>query len=316
MNKIHINKISEINRDKLIKFYNKSFNFEKSVLENFEWRYRFGFSSFEPIALIINNEIAGHAGLIPVKIKIDNEVETAIWFTDFYIAPEYRLKGFGETLTKEWMKICPTQITICNDKSLRIFKKYNWSNNHFFKRNIKICNYFKILPILRSTNQFEPLSVDSSIFKLEEKSNSTIEKIANIEQRIQETTSVGIIRDESWFKWRILECPYRKNILIFRYEKDYFLTRIQIKKKLKILKFIYSTKIIDNKTLILFSEFIKKNKIDIISYISKENSAFDFNLPWKKKINFAFFSNEKSKQYKINESLGNLQFIDSDIDFL
>ena len=115
MKKIHINKISEINRDKLINFYQKSFNFKNSGLENYEWRYRSGFCNYESLALTIDNQICGHAGLIPVKLKLNEKVETAIWFTDFFISPIYRSRGYGKLLTEDWMKICPTQITLCNN---------------------------------------------------------------------------------------------------------------------------------------------------------------------------------------------------------
>ena len=112
MKKIHIKKISEINKEKLVKFYKKSFQFENGVLENFNWRYRLGFNECEPIVLIIDDQICGHAGLIPTNIKINETVHNAIWFTDFFINTDYRSEGYGKLLTEEWMKICPIQITL------------------------------------------------------------------------------------------------------------------------------------------------------------------------------------------------------------
>ena len=70
MEKIHIKKISEIDKEKLVKFYQESFRFEKSVINNYDWRYRTNFNEFEPLALLVNGEICGHAGLIPIKINI------------------------------------------------------------------------------------------------------------------------------------------------------------------------------------------------------------------------------------------------------
>ena len=155
MNKFHIKKISEIDKGKLLQFYQNSFNYEKSVLENFAWRYRSGFNDFEPLVLIINNEICGHAGLIPINLKINNEIKKAIWFTDFYINPKYRSQGYGMALTREWMKICPIQITLCNDLSLKIFKKFNWSHNNAFNKRIKFYNYLNILPTFRQIDSHE-----------------------------------------------------------------------------------------------------------------------------------------------------------------
>ena len=146
MSKIHINKISEINKDKLLNFYQKSFDFEKSVLENYEWRYRSGYSNYDSLALMVDNQICGHAGLIPVNLKINEKVQPVIWFTDFFISPGYRSKGYGKILTEAWMKICPIQITLCNNESLRIFRKYNWSYNNNFVRKIKFLIFIKFYP--------------------------------------------------------------------------------------------------------------------------------------------------------------------------
>ena len=75
MDKFHIKKISEINKEKLYQFYQDSFHYEKSILDNYQWRYRSGFNEFEPLVLIINNQICGHAGLIPINLKINNKTE-------------------------------------------------------------------------------------------------------------------------------------------------------------------------------------------------------------------------------------------------
>jgi len=315
VDKIHINKISELNRDKLINFYQKSFNFKNSVLINYEWRYRSGFCNYEPLALTVDNQICGHAGLIPVKLKLNEKVETAIWFTDFFINPVYRSRGYGKLLTEAWMKICPNQITLCNNKSLRIFKKLKWSYNNNFVRKIKFYNFHRILPILRKNSQLE-ISYDSlGELKLEEQNIKTIKDITLIEQKNLAKKKIGIVRDESWFIWRILECPYKKNIFIFSYKNNYFIVNVKIKNNLKILNLIYSSLTVEDELLKIFNPFVKKNKIDYLNYISKEKKM-NFNMPWKKKINFAFFSNEKFIMNDIENDLDDIQYIDSDIDYL
>jgi len=153
VDKFHIKKISEIDTKKLLQFYQVSFQYEKSILDNYQWRYRSEFNEFEPLILIIDNQICGHAGLIPIDLKINDKKQKAIWFTDFYITSEQRSKGYGKLLAEEWMKICPIQITICNDQSLKVFKKLKWSNNNSFVRRLKIYNYLNIVPIFRKLNR-------------------------------------------------------------------------------------------------------------------------------------------------------------------
>ena len=48
MDKFHIKKISEIDTKKLLQFYQVSFQYEKSILDNYQWRYRSEFNEFEP----------------------------------------------------------------------------------------------------------------------------------------------------------------------------------------------------------------------------------------------------------------------------
>ena len=316
MDKFHIKKISEISKEKLIKFYQNSFNYEKPILDNYNWRYRSGFNEFEPLVLEVNHQICGHAGLIPVNLKVNNKVEKAIWFTDFYISSGYRSKGYGTELTKEWMKICPIQITLCNDQSLKIFKKFNWSVNNNFTRRIKFNTYLRIIPIFRRLNNNVHNQKEFGKLKLEEPNNEIMTKIIETSEKNLSKKSIGLIRDEDWFKWRIIDCPYKKNILFFSFESSFIIANVKIKNNLKILNIIYSTNPINNDITDLFLNFAKKNNINYLSYISIEKKIFDTFLPWERKLNFAFYSREKSTSDLLDKKLDNIQFVDSDIDYI
>lgn len=316
VSKFHIKKISEINKDQLLKFYQKSFHYDKAVLDDFNWRYRKDFGSFEPLILIIDNQICGHAGLIPIDLKIKDKREKAIWFTDFYINKKYRFKGYGKLLTEEWMKICPIQITICNNESLRIFKKLKWRSNNKFVRRIELNNYFKILPVFRKHIKTNNIKNDFNKLKLIELNFTTIGKVIEKNNQDLLKKSFGIIRDESWFKWRLTECPYRKNIYVFEYKSNYFITHLKLKNNFKILNILYSSNDFSGDIKNIFSDFLKKNNIDFIAYVSKTQKLSDIIFPWQKKLNFAYYTDEKFISNMINNQLTDVQLIDSDIDYL
>ena len=316
MTKFHIKKISEIDKNKLLKFYQASFKYEKSILDDFAWRYRLGFNNFEPLVLIIDNKICGHAGLISVDLKVEDKIEKAIWFTDFYIDSKYRSLGYGKLLTEAWMKICPIQITLCNDQSLKIFKKFSWSYNNNFIRKIKFYNFLNILPAFRKLDNSENFTDKLGNLRLEELNNKTISKIIKINEENFSQKSIGIVRDESWFKWRISNCPYKKNILIFSYENTYLITHVKKRNNLKILNIIYSSKDINSNLIKVFLNFSKRNHIDYLSYISKKNKLIDLCLPWERKLNFAFYSDNQKIFKKIKENFSDIQYIDSDIDYI
>ena len=315
MSKFHIKKITEIDNNRLLNFYQKSFNYEKLVLDNFKWRYRSKFSNYEPLVLLENNEICGHAGLIPVDLKINNKIERSIWFTDLFVEKKYRSRGFGQLLTKEWMKICPIQITLCNDQSLRVFKKFNWSSNNNFVRKIKFFNFVNILPFFRKIKNSDIFTNNLGNLKLEEIDNQTLNKIINEEEKNLSNKNIGIVRDQQWFDWRINKCPYKRDIYIFSYNDLYLIVHIKIKNNLKILNLVYSTRNINDNLIKLLLSFAKENKIDYLSYLSK-NKSINFNFPWERKLNFAFYSVDDSTKKLLNKNLQDIQYIDSDLDYI
>ena len=316
MDKFHIKKISEIDTKKLLQFYQVSFQYEKSILDNYQWRCRSGFNEFEPIILIIDNQICGHAGLIPIDLKINDKRQKAIWFTDFYIASEQRSKGYGKLLAEAWMKICPIRITICNDQSLKVFKKLKWSNNNSFIRRLKIYNYLNIVPIFRKLNRSSFIKDDLQDMKLEELNNKTIAKMADLSEHNLLKKSVGLIRDENWFKWRILNCPYKKDLYIFNFKGNFIVIHMKLKNNLKILSIVYSSQPITSSIIKFFSKFSKKKGIDYLSYISNEKKIFDFFLPWQRKLNFACNTENRSDTNVLNKNFDDIQFLDSDIDYI
>ena len=315
MSKFHIKKISEINKKKLLKFYQESFDYKNNNPDILNWRYRPGFKSFEPLVLEVDEEICGHAGLIANDLKIKDDIKTGIWFTDFYVKEKYRSLGYGKLLTKEWMKICPIKITLCNDLSLKIFKKMNWSYNNKFLKKIKITNLLNFIPIFKKSKELEINVNNLGNLKLEDTNNQTISRLANESEKLLSGKSLGIVRDENWFKWRVLDYPEKKNIFIFRYIDTNIIAEIKIKDRFKILNIIYVSKPIKINLSNLFSNFAKNNKINFISFISEKKELFNINTPWNKKLNFAFFVDDSSIEHLINE-FDNIQFIDSDIGFI
>lgn len=316
MEKIHIKKISEIDLDKLTRFYQKTFKYEKSVLDDYKWRYRANFNEYEPLVLIINDQICGHAGLIPIKIKINNKRENAIWFTDFYINPEHRSKGYGKLLTEEWMKICPIQITFCNDQSLKIFKKMNWSFNNKITKKIKFNNYFKLIPLFRKFNLPDFNLTRINNLKHIELNNANLDRIINLYNHQSSSESFSIVRDNSWFKWRLIDCPYRNKIHIFQFKDFFFITHIKFKNNFKFLNIIYSSTLITNEIKNIFSQFSKKNSIDYISYLTIEKNLSNDILPWNRKINFAYYAKDDAISNALRDHFNDVHLIDSDVDYL
>ena len=327
MKNFKIKKLSEIKHENLIEFYSKVFRErDKRLINNFQWCYRNGYNNLEPIVIEIENQIIGHAGLIPVEFKINGKRNLAIWFTDFVILPEFRGKGYGKILTKEWMKLCPFQITFCNNTSLRIFKKLGWKENLDFERIVIPINHFKFIPIIKRFNLNNISKNFKNLFtkKINKQSNfrefSLLEKkishLISMDNKKNINKSVYVVRDENWFEWRLIKCPYKENIHLFEYENDILVAHSIQKDNLKRLNVVYCTSNSNSEIFKLLRLWSFDNDVDYIWYMQNKkilDKKLDI-FSSKKKVNFAFFLNNNS----LNQTLQNgidLQAIDSDIDY-
>ena len=63
-------------------------------------------------------------------------------------------------------------------------------------------------------------------------------------------------------------------------------------------------------------KFLKKNKIDLFAFISNKKGFFDSLIPGQKNLNFAFYSKDKNILNNINKEFDDIQYIDSDLDYI
>ena len=287
-----INKISEVDISQLSYFFKKIYkNRYKSLTNNWRWWYRSDYKEFEPLILSIKDKIIGQAGLLPIDIKIQDKKISAIWFVDFAILPEYRGQGYGHILTKEWMKICPNQITFCNDQSLKIFKKLGWKNNLSTHRLIKPINVLKFLPITKKFNfnftnkllrnlinkKFNR-SISINPYKINDNFHVITESFKN-KFYLNNNENAEIIRDEKWLKWRLIECPYSQNIYFFEHNNSFAIVNLMIGEKIKRLNVIYTystDKSHEDELLILILNWAIKNSFDLVWAISRNKKFFLF----------------------------------------
>ena len=326
-----INKISQIEKNLLSDFYKKTYHKRyKSLTSNWRWWYRADHTEYEPLILSIDNKVIGQAGLLPVDLNLMGNKVSAIYFVDFAILAEYQGKGFGQILTKEWMKICPNQITFCNDKSLKVFQKFGWKNNLSTKRLARPINLTKFFPIIKSF-KFDFLNSSYRYFiKKKYNQNSLIQpyminnnfKVINDSFKKKKNINVNnfaeIIRDEKWLYWRLMECPYNKDIYFFEYKGNIAIVHIFKSENIKKLNILYTYFTQDSNFEELFIKIINwsiNNNIDLVWAINR-NVEFNKAFPkvFNKSINFASWSSDEKISNILEKGLSNSQAIDSDID--
>ena len=332
MQEYKINKISQIDKSQLSDFYKKTYHKRyKSLTNNWHWWYRVGYSKFEPLIISVDNKVICQAGVQPINLNILESKVTAIYFVDFAILPQYQHKGFGKILTREWMKICPNQISFCNNQSLIIFKKLGWKNNLSTKRLARPISTLKFLPLTRKfkfnfINQtlrhfikkkynrdtlINPYNINDN-FKIIHDSFKTKIKIQNNHEFAE------IIRDEKWLHWRLMECPYKKDIFYFEFKNNFAIVhiyKVENIRRIKIL-FTYSTeRPLENELLMQIINWAINNDIDLVWAINS-NIKYDNTFPkiFSKSINFASWSSDAKISEILKKGLLDPQGIDSDID--
>ena len=326
-----INKISEVSIEQLSDFYKKVYHKRhKSLVNNWRWWYRVGYSESEPLILSVDNKIIGQAGVLPVNLKIGQNQVPANWFVDFAIIPEFQGKGFGKILTQEWMKICPNQITFCNNQSLKIFKKFGWKNNLSTKRLARPINFLKFVPLVKKIKLDFANKILRYFVKKKYSRNTLINpyklkdnlKVIQDSFKIKKTINNGllaeIIRDEKWLHWRLVECPYNDDIFFFEYKNNFAIVHIFVNENVKKINILYSyfvDKSQESELFILIINWAIYNNVDLVWSI-RSNQDFENIFPkiYTQPLNFASWSSNKEIFQTLQKGLLDPQAIDSDID--
>ena len=329
--KYKINKISEIATDQLSEFYKKTYYKRyKSLTSNWRWWYRVGYSELEPLILSVDNKVIGQAAYLPINLNILGNIVPAIWFVDYAVLPEFKGKGLGKILSKEWMKICPNQMAICSDDSLRVLKKLGWKDNFTTKRLVKPINTLKFLPILknlklnfvnRTLRYFikKKYSRNISINPYKISDNfKIIDDSFKLRKIVKNNEFAEIIRDEKWLHWRLIECPYKKDIYFFEYKNNFTIVHIFLIENIKKLNILYTysaDKLQENELFVQIINWSINNNIDLVWAVSR-NTDFENIFPkiFNKPLQFASWSSDEKIFKTLQNGLSNLQGIDTDND--
>ena len=329
--KYKINKISEIATDQLSEFYKKTYYKRyKSLTSNWRWWYRVGYNELEPLILSVDNKVIGQAAYLPINLNILGNIVPAIWFVDYVVLPEFKGKGLGKILSKEWMKICPNQMAICSDDSLRVLKKLGWKDNYTTKRLARPISTLKFLPILknlklnfvnRTLRYFikKKYSRNISINPYKISDNfKIIDDSFKLRKIVKNNEFAEIIRDEKWLHWRLIECPYKKDIYFFEYKNNFTIVHIFLIENIKKLNILYTysaDKLQENELFVQIINWSINNNIDLVWAVSR-NTDFENIFPkiFNKPLQFASWSSDEKIFKTLQNGLSNLQGIDTDND--
>ena len=127
-----------------------------------------------------------------------------------------------------------------------------------------------------------------------------------------------INRNEKWFNWRLVQCPYKEDIYFFKYNNNFAIVHIYNAKNIKRLNILFTYYTDYSEENELYSSIVKwslDNNIDFIWLIGKSNKFHNiFPKIFHKPLRFASWSSDKDISKIIKRGLNDLQGIDSDIE--
>lgn len=204
------------------RFYSDAFPDRGEFLaKHWRWLYRVGrFPGIEPLVLVEDERVVGHAGVIPLTISRLGREATAIWFVDFKILPEFQGQGHGKALTEAWMALCPDRVTFCNERSIQVFRKFGWkerSDASVLTQPLELSGPMGRFGAVGSTAGRVLNGGWLALQRMRTSDAPALEAkplpldAGGLTERLGDPAASGmrIVRDTEWFKWRLLENPRR-----------------------------------------------------------------------------------------------------------
>lgn len=343
-NEIAIHSACDVDLTLLIDFYQKAYPNRISSLEsNWKWLNRTDFyENKTPLVLMYKNQVIAHSGMIPFNISVCDNLQTASWFMDFKILPEFQRYGLGSILTKEWMKYSDCCVTFCNDKSIGIFKKFGWIEsfgtymhlnfilpfNHpgfvrrlpAFLRKILNCIAYPVFFLIYSRHSYS-----NSSYQLEKLNEKSFNTFFNFYTKTKKTSEniVSPIRDMDYAKWRVLNSPNKDKYYIYKTKKFSALVSLHnnhgeyidilwvsdTNDKIEIKKMISTLGIYGIKNRLSYIRFYTSNK-ELSNYLKNKTKSF------VRHPRFAFFSKAESILSKLKIANWDFELIDCDFEHI
>ncbi|MCX6250363.1 MAG: hypothetical protein NTX61_06390 [Bacteroidetes bacterium] len=326
----------------LIDFYRKVYPNRLNSLElNWKWLNRSDFYENKiPLVLVYKNQVLAQSGMIPFNISMCGDLQTASWFIDFIILPEFQKHGLGSILTKEWMTFSDCFVTFCNEKSIGVFKKFGWIESFDTYMHLNFMLPFKhpgfdgILPaFIRSIFNYISYPVFFLIYSRHSYSNASyhLEKLNEesfnaffhlyTKTKVISENTVSPIRDMEYAKWRVLNSPNKDKYFIYKTEKFSALVSLNnnhgeyidilwvsdINEKIEIKKLISTLGIYGIKNGFSYIRFYTSKK-ELSDYIKNKTKSI------VRHPRFAYFSKVESILEKLKSANWDFELIDSDFE--
>jgi len=126
---VRLRAAKEVPSEALRRFYERVYPARADFLtRNWQWLYRTEEYPNLPgcMLAVVDSEVIGHTGAIPVMLRRGSEERTSLWFVDVVIVPEYHGQGVGTMMARAWMSLHPMLMGFGRKQAVDMLARLDW----------------------------------------------------------------------------------------------------------------------------------------------------------------------------------------------
>jgi len=270
--------LSENDSLKIKRFYDKAYG-QKHILNNpihHKWQFK-----KNPLNKLKNktvvtfeecDKIYSQMGFIPIELKVDNSIKTALWHVSFFTLPSHRGKGIGTKLVQFTEKQVDYSLVLGGSEGTnKIYEKMGGINFGNLNRYIAILNKSNLEKCLKKKIEEEEVKFETSSLEFYQikKLDEEYEEFWN---KVKKQYPITTNRTKNYLKWRYFDNPLLNYKIFLLKEKKEIkgLLVLRIEDNNSELK---AGRIID---ILVYKKFEKQLLQEIINFCKNKVDILDF----------------------------------------
>ena len=219
---------SERDRERLFRFLKQVWKNDPERYDPKIWEWRFGGPHHAQPNIVLfklNDDVIGEQCGVPIVLRIDNEYVDMVCGQDLIVLEQYRSKGVGYLLQKQWLQITPNMLVLrIGDEAHRLMTQLGFMDlSHVGSNFNKLLNSETLLrDILKSgmlagvlsnpINRLTRMIFRTSPVALE--TNQTLTEIQTFSkeydcffENVAEDYEIIVKKDSTYLNWRYVDRP-------------------------------------------------------------------------------------------------------------
>ncbi len=183
--------------------------------------------------VLVDEEPAAYCGIIPTECYVGGKRESAFWWVDLVVAPQYRGRGLQSIIDREIRSRPETKLGFPNELAIGLHQKHGWGVRRDLRvlmlplrpmkvKKVLVAPRLRGFPLRVCALAMTPLA-NRVRRKLQKHSsqgsgpveNPSSEAFENVFLRTQRKDTATTYRSAEFVQWRYLDAPYRSQLSFY-----------------------------------------------------------------------------------------------------